>query len=109
MEKRGRYRRNMEIIKKEKEKSLNDFYERKNGVNRIQGKATYDYKANAYSGGNNNQTKAERDNRSNQMNPNNSAYGSSRNSGGGNQGQSRASMNNRSNQMNPNNSASKGK
>ena len=104
-----RYINNREYFKKKKKDDLNDFYERKNRENKIKGEATYDYKTNEYSTGSNSQTKAAQDNRSNQMNPNNSAYGSSRNSGGGNQGQSRASMNNRSNQMNPNHSASKGK
>ena len=100
---------NKDFFKEKKKKDLNDFYERKNRENKMKGEATYDYKTNEYSAGSNSQRKAAQDNRSNQMNPNNSAYGSSRNSGGGNQGQSRASMNNRSNQMNPNNSASKGK
>ncbi|EFA01980.1 hypothetical protein TcasGA2_TC007601 [Tribolium castaneum] len=50
--------------------------------------------------------KSGRDNRSNQMNPNNSAYSSSRGgSNTGSSGRSQQDYDNRSNQLNPNNSA----
>ena len=52
-------------------------------------------------------SKAEQDNHSNQLNPNNSAYWSSRGESGSSSSYSysKADMSNHSNQLNPNNSA----